>query len=336
MDQLAALIRNQNSGSSLYEFAHSVSINNTPQDSSKDNEQSSNAYSNKRKRGQQKKRNNSIPRPPSPDPETVTIRMKSPDEVLGIAEEDWESSCDELERVEENLFSDEEEEEEVIHNRTLEDHEEELANKEFQDILDVSLKNHDNYKGNKKEPRSRKKRKLDENCRGCLWSKYEYEEGQMDNLTMLLRIIESLCFRIPTKTVARIGHLFYKDKIYDPLIEGGTPGPMWRTWEIEYHIENHIKDPRFHIVSTREKYDKISKVLYKSLFIEKEIAGVITRELHEKHFKAFNESTKRIEDLLKLEPDKMNCYNKNVAIQLSDIGRIITPRFKTIEPPEYE
>ena len=144
-------------------------------------------------------------------------------------------------------------------------------------------------------------------CFGCEFA--SPRQGALDGAKIdeLTRLVEQNYGRMDSRVLARICHLAFKETIYEPMRKAGKDVPMWTSRAILAHLENHLHEPRVFLHNSIEKLKRVQTTLEGMLFREdRDPSGTRAVRPVAENFRLFMLVNKRLSDLFKEHPKKMN------------------------------
>ena len=140
-------------------------------------------------------------------------------------------------------------------------------------------------------------------CVGCMFGDRKYDKIKAPKFSMLNSLLDSTLFVIPNEATARSIAAFYRNEIYEPIIERGGLLPRWSWNNVYEHITQHMrKNPDVFIAASTEIMDDLEKKA-KSLADQAYQAG--DADEFRKTSRIVILANKRNEDLRQLNSKKM-------------------------------
>lgn len=215
------------------------------------------------------------------------------------------SSCDEIEKKDEAIV------------RNLDEEEEEEEQRQ-QEENTIRIEDLDKDNSSSVIPDKSKKKK---ECFACRWSKTEEAGLDLNRVNQMIFMIESNFASTKTSFLARAVHLFFLNKIYIPMRQKYGPNAigMWRTKDIIKHIKYHLLEPRYFVGNEIRKLQKFRKVLQKNMAMKRFDVKFINQSYMRMHM----EAGRRILDLYRTNITGLNFYDPTCKIDCQQIAKIV-------------
>ncbi len=157
---------------------------------------------------------------------------------------------------------------------------------------------------------------------GCFGCEYAFpRHGGLDGVKMneLTRFVDENYGKIDPHVLARTCHLIFKETIYEPMRKAGKDIPMWTSRGILVHLENHLRVPRVFLHNSIDTLKRLQTSLERMLFREDRGAdGTCSVRPVPENFRLFMLVNKRLADLFKEHPKKMNAlFTEGGAIEFA-------------------
>ncbi len=164
-------------------------------------------------------------------------------------------------------------------------------------------------------------------CVGCLFGERRYDKVKAPKFSMMNQLLDNTLFVIPNEAMARSIAAFYRNEIYDPIMNSGGLAPPWSWRAILTHITEHMrKNPDVFIGASTELMDELEQKARK--LTERAYAEGDADEFR-KSARILILANKRNEDLRQLNPKKMWgwCesgfhYDTTAGAKLMNLSRI--------------
>ncbi len=156
-------------------------------------------------------------------------------------------------------------------------------------------------------------------CFGCEYAFPRHGDLDGAKINELTRFVEENYGRMDIRVLARICHLMFKDTIYEPMRKAGKEVPMWTSRGIFTHLEHHLRVPRVFLHNSIDKLKRVQTSLEGMLFREDRSSnGARTVRPVPENFRLFMLVNKRLSDLFKEQPKKMNAlFTEGGAIEFA-------------------
>jgi hypothetical protein len=161
-------------------------------------------------------------------------------------------------------------------------------------------------------------------CFGCAWGGPRGVTIPGSKINQCLKLIENNYGTMKNRELARVVHCFYKKEIYEPSNRLGRTLPMWRTYEILKHIEDHSIEPRIFIGESIRSLSKMYSAYKTMVFKDCKLKNGHSRKAGiERNVRTLLSLNKRMGELYRMNPKAMNFYNNDCTINLEAAGKLI-------------